>query len=84
LERALAAAGGRDVRIGGGVETIRQYLRAGLVDEIHLALTPALLGGGEALLTGVDLVALGFGVARHATTPDALHVVLTKGAAQAS
>jgi dihydrofolate reductase len=84
LARALAAAGGRDVRIGGGVETIRQYLRAGLVDELHLALTPALLGGGEALLADIDLVALGFRVARHATTPAALHVVLTKGAAPAS
>ncbi|HEY2561450.1 MAG TPA: dihydrofolate reductase family protein [Caldimonas sp.] len=84
LERALAAAGGRDVRIGGGVATIRQYLRAGLVDELHLALTPALLGGGEALLADIDLVTLGFAVARHATTPDALHVVLTKGAPQPS
>jgi len=78
LERARAAAGGRDVRIGGGVATVRQYLRAGLVDELHLALTPALLGGGEALLADIDLAALGFAVTRHATTPNALHVVLTK------
>jgi dihydrofolate reductase len=84
LDRAREAAGGGDVRIGGGVATIRQYLRAGLVDEVHLALTPALLGGGEALLAGIDLRALGFTVVRHATTPDALHVVLARDAAAAS
>ena len=50
LERARAAAGGKDVRVGGGVATVRQYLRAGLVDEIHLAIAPVLLGSGEALL----------------------------------
>jgi len=78
LERARAAAGGGDVRIGGGVATVRQYLLAGLVDEIHLALAPALLGGGEALLAGIDLPALGFTVVRHAATENALHVVLAK------
>ena len=80
LERARAAAGGGDVRIGGGVATVRQYLRAGLVDEVHLALTPAMLGGGEALLVGIDLAALGFAVVRHATSENALHVVLAKAA----
>jgi dihydrofolate reductase len=80
LERARAAAGGGDVRIGGGVATVRQYLRAGLVDEVHLALTPAMLGGGEALLAGIDLAALGFAVVRHATSENALHVVLAKAA----
>ena len=84
LERARAAAAGRDVRIGGGVATIREYLRAGLIDEMHLALTPALLGRGEALLAGIDLAALGFAVSRHATTADAMHVVLTRRAAQPS
>ena len=79
LERARAAAGGGDVRIGGGVATVRQYLTAGLVDEIHLALTPALLGGGESLLAGIDLPALGFRVVREATSAKALHVVLAKG-----
>jgi dihydrofolate reductase len=83
LARARAAAGAGDVRIGGGVATIRQYLRAGLVDELHLALTPALLGGGEALLADIDLAALGFTVTRHATTANALHVVLTKSGSPA-
>jgi len=84
LERARAAAGAGDVRIGGGVATVREYLRAGLVDEMHLAFTPALLGRGEALLAGIDLAALGFAVSRHATTADAMHVVLTRRAAQQS
>nr|HET7859466.1 dihydrofolate reductase family protein [Caldimonas sp.] len=78
LERARDAAGGSDVRIGGGVATVRQYLVAGLVDEVHLALAPALLGGGEALFSGIDLPALGFSVVRHAATENALHVVLAK------
>ena len=60
---------------------MRQYLLAGLVDELHLALTPALLGGGEALFAGIDLPALGFAVVRHAATENALHVVLAKAAA---
>ncbi|CAM5789477.1 dihydrofolate reductase family protein [Rhizobacter fulvus] len=81
LERARAAAGTRDVRIGGGVATIRQYLQAGLVDEIHLALTPALLGSGEALLAGIDLAALGYACTAHAGTPNAMHVVLSRRAA---
>ena len=78
LERARAAAGGQDVRIGGGVATVRQYLRAGLVDEIHLALAPALLGSGEALLAGIDLRALGFELTEHAGTGSAMHVVLAR------
>ncbi|MGZ5891243.1 MAG: dihydrofolate reductase family protein [Caldimonas sp.] len=78
LERARDAAAGQDVRLGGGVATIRQYLRAGLVDEIHLAISPVVLGAGEALLAGIDLPALGFEVARHAATPDAMHVVLNR------
>jgi dihydrofolate reductase len=78
LERARAAAGGKDVRIGGGVSTVRQYLEAGLIDEMHLAISPVLLGGGESLLAGIDLPALGFEVAEHVSTPHALHVVLAK------
>jgi dihydrofolate reductase len=78
LERARATAKGQDVRIGGGSATIRQYLAAGLVDEMHLALTPALLGAGEPLFAGLDLRALGFTVARHVGTADAMHLVLTK------
>src|SRR5450432_1626815 len=78
LERAKDAAAGRDVRVGGGVETIRQYLRAGLVDEMHLAIAPIVLGSGESLLAGIDLLGLGFECARHAVTAAAMHVVLTK------
>ena len=78
LAQARAAAGDKDVKIGGGVETVRQYLRAGLVDEMHLALAPALLGSGEPLLAGLDLRGLGFTLARHVGTADAMHLVLTK------
>ena len=78
LDRARAAAGGKDVRIGGGVATIRQYLRAGLVDEMHLAVSGTVLGRGEALLAGIDLPALGFRCTDRVTSPNALHVVLTK------
>jgi dihydrofolate reductase len=78
LDRARAAAGGRDVRLGGGVATIRQYLEAGLVDEMHLAVSPILLGRGEHLLGGIDLLALGYEVTRHVNTPAASHVVLTR------
>jgi dihydrofolate reductase len=78
LARARAAAGGKDVRIGGGVSVVRQYLQAGRVDEVHLALTPALLGSGEALLAGIDLRSLGFECTRHVTTEKALHLVLTR------
>src|SRR5438552_12548026 len=78
LERARDAARGKDVRLGGGVATIRQYLRAGLVDEVHLALAPALLGSGEALLTGIDLPALGYQCTEHVGTAAAMHVVLQR------
>ena len=81
LERAKAAAGGKDVRVGGGVATVREYLRAGLVDEIHFAISPVLLGSGEALLEGIDLKALGFERVRHATTEKAMHLLLKKRAA---
>jgi dihydrofolate reductase len=79
LARAREAARGRDVRLGGGVATIQQYLRAGLVDEIHLAVAPTLLGSGEALLAGIDLPGLGFRCTEHVATAKAMHVVLTKG-----
>jgi dihydrofolate reductase len=78
LERAREAARGQDVRVGGGVDVIRQYLRAGLVDEMHLAIAPAMLGSGEPLLTGIDLPALGFECTKHAATENAMHVVLTR------
>lgn len=79
LDQAREAAGGRDVRVGGGVATVRQYLQAGLVDEMHLAISPTLLGSGEALLPGIDLLQLGFRVTEHVPTSLAAHVVLTKG-----
>jgi len=78
LERARAAAQGQDVRVGGGVATIRQYLQAGLIDEMHLAIAPTLLGRGEALLAGIDLEALGYQCTEHTGTPNAMHVVLSR------
>lgn len=76
LERARAAAGDRDVKIGGGVSTVRQYLRAGLIDELHFALSPVVLGRGEAMFEGLDLPALGYSVTETASTELATHVVL--------
>lgn len=78
LQRARDAAQGQDVRIGGGVATIRQYLLAGLVDEMHLAISPVLLGSGENLLGGIDLLKLGYECTEHVSTENAAHVVLTK------
>ncbi|HTI98271.1 MAG TPA: dihydrofolate reductase family protein, partial [Dongiaceae bacterium] len=78
LQRAREAAGERDIRIGGGAATIRQYLQAGLIDQLHLAFSPVLLGSGESLLAGIDLLKLGYHCARHVSTPAALHVVLEK------
>lgn len=78
LARAREAAKGRDVRLGGGVATIRQYLNAGLIDEIHLALSPTLLGSGENLLAGLDLPKLGYQVTAHTPSPAATHLVITK------
>ncbi|HEY1106181.1 MAG TPA: dihydrofolate reductase family protein, partial [Agromyces sp.] len=78
LQRARDAAAHKDILLGGGVETIRQYLRARLVDEVHLAITPILLGSGESLLSGLDLVALGYDVTEQAVSETAMHVVLTR------
>jgi dihydrofolate reductase len=78
LPRAREAAGSRDVRVGGGVATVRQYLEAGLIDEMHLAITPTLLGRGEALLAGIDLATQGFRCVEQVGTSKALHVVLAK------
>lgn len=80
LERAREAANGKDIRVAGGAATIRQYLQAGLIDQLHLAIAPILLGSGEALLTGIDLVKLGYVVSEHIQTAKATHVVLTKQA----
>jgi len=82
LARARDAAGGKDVRLGGGVATVRQYLQAGLVDELHLAVAPVLLGAGESLLAGIDMKALGYVCARYAPTARAAHVVLTRREAE--
>ncbi len=78
LERAKEAAGDKDVRLGGGVATIRQYLAAGLIDELHLAIAPALLGRGEHLFTGIDMVGLGYQCTEHASSSAATHVILAK------
>jgi dihydrofolate reductase len=76
--QAMEAANGKDVRLGGGVATVRQYLQAGLVDEMHLASSPVLLGSGESLFEGIDLPALGFHCTEHVPTQAATHVVLRK------
>jgi dihydrofolate reductase len=78
LEQAKGAAGDRDVRIGGGVSTIRQYLQEGLIDDVHLAVRPVLLGRGEHLFKDLDLPALGYECAEFKTGARALHVILRK------
>ena len=78
LERARAAANGKDVRLGGGVATIREYLRARLVDEMHIATSPVLLGSGEHLLGGLDLPALGYEVAEMINTDHASHAMIAR------
>jgi dihydrofolate reductase len=78
LAQAKQAAQGKDVRIGGGAATIRQYLAAGLIDELHLVISPVLLGRGEPLLTGLDTASLGYKCTTHAASDHAMHVVLTK------
>ncbi len=78
LERAKDAAGELDVKIGGGVSTVRQYLQAGLVDELHLAISPVLLGSGEAMFAGIDLPALGYRVTHSVATELATHVQLAR------
>jgi dihydrofolate reductase len=78
LKRAAEAANGQDVRLGGGVATIRQYLQAGLVDEMHLAISPVLLGSGEHLLAGIDAAKLGYRCTEHVAAANATHVVLTR------
>ena len=78
LERATAAANGKDVRVGGGVATIQQYLRAGLVDEMHLAIAPVVLGSGELLLAGLNLRAMGYSCREFVPGTNATHVVLAR------
>jgi dihydrofolate reductase len=78
LEQARAAAGDLDVKIGGGAQTVRQYLRAGLIDELHFAVSPVVLGQGEAMFAGIDLPALGFSVTEHQASEHATHIVLAR------
>jgi dihydrofolate reductase len=78
LERARAAAGGRDIRLGGGVSTIRQYLRERLIDELHLVVSPVLLGRGEALFEGIDWRALGYRCVETVAGEKATHVIIAK------
>jgi dihydrofolate reductase len=78
LEQARQAANGLDVRVGGGPHTIQQYLRAGLIDELHIAISPVVLGGGERLFEGVDLVALGYSCVEYVASEKAAHVVLRR------
>jgi dihydrofolate reductase len=78
LRQARDAAGAKDVKIGGGVETVKQYVQAGHVDEIHLAVAPTAIGQGEALFSGLDLRALGYRTVEHVPTDRATHIVLAK------
>jgi dihydrofolate reductase len=78
LRRATEAAGGRDIRVGGGAATIRQYLHAGLIDEMHIAISPVVLGSGEPLFAGIDVARLGYRCSAHTATPNATHVVISK------
>ncbi len=78
LRQAFEAAGGRDVRVGGGAATVRQYLRAGLIDEMHIAMAPVLLGTGEPLFAGLDLPALGYRCTGTTATPAATHVLIAR------
>lgn len=78
LEQATEAANGKDIRIGGGPNTIQQYLRAGLIDELHIAISPILLGSGERLFEGIDMRSLGYKCIRFSASEKAAHVVLSK------
>ncbi len=78
LQQARAAAGGRDIRVGGGVATVRQYLREGLIDDLHLAVSPVLLGKGENLMAGLDLPTLGYACTHSVMGERANHVFLSK------
>ena len=78
LEKAKAAADGKDVRLGGGVATIRQYLQEKLIDDMHLAISPMLLGSGENLFAGIDMVKLGYRCSEQVATPKAMHVTIDR------
>ena len=78
LEKAKAAAKGKDVRIGGGTQTVREYLKAGLIDELHLVYSPIFLGSGESLFDGIDMPKLGYSVAKKVESDAATHILLSK------
>lgn len=78
LGQAKEAANGKDIRIGGGPDTIQQYLRAGLIDEMHIAIAPIVLGDGERLFEGVNLRSLGYECTRFVASEKATHVVLRR------
>jgi dihydrofolate reductase len=80
LRQAKAAAKGKDVLVGGGAATVRQYLNARFIDEMHLAVAPMFLGKGESLLAGIDLLALGYDLSTHVSTPLATHLIIKKQA----
>ena len=78
LAQAREAAAGKDVRVGGGVNLIQQYLRQRLIDEMHIAISPVLLGAGERLFSGINLPDLGYACTQHQTTARATHVVISR------
>lgn len=78
LEKAFESANGKDVRLGGGVSTIRQYLKAQLIDELHLAVSPVILGSGENLFSNLDLRSLGYKCTKNISTDKAMHLVIKK------
>jgi len=78
LERAREAAKGKDVRIEGGAATIRQYIRERLIDELHIVIAPVLLGAGEPLFDGINLVDLGYTCTQHVASPRATHILLSR------
>ncbi|TIP73827.1 MAG: dihydrofolate reductase [Mesorhizobium sp.] len=78
LEKAKAAADGKDVRLGGGVATIRQYLQERLIDDMHLAISPMLLGSGENLFAGIDMLKLGYRCTEQVATPNATHLIIKR------
>jgi dihydrofolate reductase len=78
LEKAFNSANGKDVRLGGGVNTIHQYLKAKLIDELHIAISPILLGRGENLFSQIDLLSLGYKSIKHQMTDNAMHMLIKK------
>ena len=78
FDRAIESAQGKDVRLGGGVSTIRQYLNAKLIDEMHIAVSPILLGSGENLFSEINLVSLGYKCTEHVSTENATHLIIRK------